>query len=188
MVENKNRNDQELKYLEDKQQLLVISQLVKEGLLTIQAKMYIWVKTIHYMQKLMELLLSERKKITDHTFLLFLSRHSQQHFKILNVQTKFGRFFYVLFCTFTRMTFLYNFITQLTYFFLRIYAIFNKKMKLFVSGREDTFQHLSSIKKEDRTIWFHVASLGEFEQAIPCLLYTSPSPRDRTRSRMPSSA
>ena len=24
--------------------------------------------------------------------------------------------------------------------------------------------------------------------AYPCLLYTSPSPRDRTRSRMPSSA
>ena len=28
---------------------------------------------------------------------------------------------------------------------------------------------------------------GEFELVI-CLLYTSPSPRDRTRSRMPSSA
>ena len=26
------------------------------------------------------------------------------------------------------------------------------------------------------------------KQATPCLLYTSPSPRDRTRSRMPSSA
>ena len=26
------------------------------------------------------------------------------------------------------------------------------------------------------------------EQAMACLLYTSPSPRDRTRSRMPSSA
>ena len=26
------------------------------------------------------------------------------------------------------------------------------------------------------------------EQDLPCLLYTSPSPRDRTRSRMPSSA
>ena len=25
-------------------------------------------------------------------------------------------------------------------------------------------------------------------QLLPCLLYTSPSPRDRTRSRMPSSA
>ena len=29
---------------------------------------------------------------------------------------------------------------------------------------------------------------GNMEQAIRCLLYTSPSPRDRTRSRMPSSA
>ena len=27
-----------------------------------------------------------------------------------------------------------------------------------------------------------------FKQYKPCLLYTSPSPRDRTRSRMPSSA
>ena len=26
------------------------------------------------------------------------------------------------------------------------------------------------------------------KEASPCLLYTSPSPRDRTRSRMPSSA
>jgi len=28
----------------------------------------------------------------------------------------------------------------------------------------------------------------DFELIMPCLLYTSPSPRDRTRSRMPSSA
>ena len=27
-----------------------------------------------------------------------------------------------------------------------------------------------------------------FDEFRPCLLYTSPSPRDRTRSRMPSSA
>ena len=27
-----------------------------------------------------------------------------------------------------------------------------------------------------------------FDQLLYCLLYTSPSPRDRTRSRMPSSA
>ena len=32
-------------------------------------------------------------------------------------------------------------------------------------------------------------SLGAaFDQDIPCLLYTSPSPRDATLSRMPSSA
>ena len=30
--------------------------------------------------------------------------------------------------------------------------------------------------------------LGSAGDALPCLLYTSPSPRDRTRSRMPSSA
>ena len=29
---------------------------------------------------------------------------------------------------------------------------------------------------------------GKFKESIGCLLYTSPSPRDRTRSRMPSSA
>ena len=29
---------------------------------------------------------------------------------------------------------------------------------------------------------------GVVEQILDCLLYTSPSPRDRTRSRMPSSA
>ena len=31
-------------------------------------------------------------------------------------------------------------------------------------------------------------SLSGINVDIPCLLYTSPSPRDRTRSRMPSSA
>ena len=37
-----------------------------------------------------------------------------------------------------------------------------------------------------------VAAKAEIEKSLPvnptCLLYTSPSPRDRTRSRMPSSA
>ena len=32
--------------------------------------------------------------------------------------------------------------------------------------------------------WIHI----DVEKAKACLLYTSPSPRDRTRSRMPSSA
>ena len=31
-------------------------------------------------------------------------------------------------------------------------------------------------------------SVGDAVEATGCLLYTSPSPRDRTRSRMPSSA
>ena len=37
--------------------------------------------------------------------------------------------------------------------------------------------------------WFHSGDLARIdEQGYLCLLYTSPSPRDRTRSRMPSSA
>ena len=43
----------------------------------------------------------------------------------------------------------------------------------------------SQLKEEDAIL---LASLAEGGHTISCLLYTSPSPRDRTRSRMPSSA
>ena len=32
------------------------------------------------------------------------------------------------------------------------------------------------------------SDIAQIEKLVDCLLYTSPSPRDRTRSRMPSSA
>ena len=35
---------------------------------------------------------------------------------------------------------------------------------------------------------FYKTTPGLIEQLIPCLLYTSPSPRDKRQSRMPSSA
>ena len=35
---------------------------------------------------------------------------------------------------------------------------------------------------------FGLKAIGKVGQNRDCLLYTSPSPRDRTRSRMPSSA
>ena len=35
---------------------------------------------------------------------------------------------------------------------------------------------------------FHDLPIAQENQSAGCLLYTSPSPRDRTRSRMPSSA
>ena len=34
----------------------------------------------------------------------------------------------------------------------------------------------------------HTVVFGDLDSPETCLLYTSPSPRDRTRSRMPSSA
>ena len=36
--------------------------------------------------------------------------------------------------------------------------------------------------------WHHVAGCRQWFKASSCLLYTSPSPRDATLSRMPSSA
>ena len=42
-----------------------------------------------------------------------------------------------------------------------------------------------AVAKENYPNTIHV---GDITQLDPCLLYTSPSPRDRTRSRMPSSA
>ena len=41
---------------------------------------------------------------------------------------------------------------------------------------------------ESEDLLFKVRTHGNFTEYVPCLLYTSPSPRDRTRSRMPSSA
>ena len=64
----------------------------------------------------------------------------------------FGRFFYALFCTFTQMNFLYNLTAHLTFFFLRIFALFNVKMKLFVAGRKETFQKLSNAPQA--LVWF----------------------------------
>jgi 3-deoxy-D-manno-octulosonic-acid transferase len=48
-------------------------------------------------------------------------------------------------------------------------ALFSHKIKLFVNGRKETFSKLSAIQKSDKTIWFHAASLGEFEQARPII-------------------
>ena len=39
----------------------------------------------------------------------------------------------------------------------------------------------------NRVAWLK-SEIGKVKKQVGCLLYTSPSPRDRTRSRMPSSA
>jgi len=63
------------------------------------------------------------------------------------------------------MMFFYNILIYLTYLLLKVIALFNTKINLFISGRKDTFNQLASINKDDKVIWLHVASLGEFEQA-----------------------
>ncbi|MBD0778351.1 3-deoxy-D-manno-octulosonic acid transferase [Maribacter sp. ANRC-HE7] len=68
------------------------------------------------------------------------------------------------------MNHIYNLIAQITWFFLKIVAFFHPKIKLFVQGRKDTFPILQkAIDKKRDVIWFHVASLGEFEQGLPVM-------------------
>ena len=65
---------------------------------------------------------------------------------------------------------IYNLLIHLASFHLRIIALFNKKMKLFVNGRKDVFEILQQkISTTDKTVWFHCASLGEFEQGAPIM-------------------
>lgn len=68
------------------------------------------------------------------------------------------------------MFILYSLLTRLAWPLLHIVALFNHKMKLFVRGRRDVFETLlQKITATDRVIWFHAASLGEYEQALPIM-------------------
>jgi 3-deoxy-D-manno-octulosonic-acid transferase len=68
------------------------------------------------------------------------------------------------------MLFLYTIIVQIVGFLLKIAALFSPKMKLFVEGRKLVFPVLEQkIKPTDKTIWFHAASLGEYEQGLPVI-------------------
>ena len=63
------------------------------------------------------------------------------------------------------MLWLYNFGIFFYGLLIRLVAPFNPKAKLFVQGRKNIFSSIrEKINPDDRTIWFHFASLGEFEQ------------------------
>ena len=60
---------------------------------------------------------------------------------------------------------------------------------VFAPG-EPIFVHGKATPKEPIIIRLFTPddTIAEFEQLMTCLLYTSPSPRDKRQSRMPSSA
>ncbi|WP_246109154.1 3-deoxy-D-manno-octulosonic acid transferase [Seonamhaeicola algicola] len=64
--------------------------------------------------------------------------------------------------------FLYNIGISLAGFALKCLTPFNDKIKLGVNGRKQTFNVLKThLNNEDKTLWFHCASLGEYEQGLP---------------------
>lgn len=73
------------------------------------------------------------------------------------------------------MGFLYQLGINLAAFFLPVSRFFSPKMKLFIDGRKQSFTVLEKqinkkqINKKQNYIWFHVASLGEYEQGLPVM-------------------
>lgn len=68
------------------------------------------------------------------------------------------------------MSFIYNFILLFASQLLKILALFSPKLNLFVQGRKSVFEILkNNIQEFDKTIWFHAASLGEYEQGLPVI-------------------
>jgi len=68
------------------------------------------------------------------------------------------------------MIFFYNISLKIYYLVVLIVSPFNKKAKQWISGRKNIFE---KIKKsgacETKNIWFHVSSLGEYEQGLPVI-------------------
>lgn len=52
---------------------------------------------------------------------------------------------------------------------VRLVSFFNPKAKLFIAGRKNIWAELSSAFPKNNVVWFHAASLGEFEQGKPVM-------------------
>ncbi|WP_459211300.1 3-deoxy-D-manno-octulosonic acid transferase [Aquimarina rhabdastrellae] len=68
------------------------------------------------------------------------------------------------------MHFLYNIFISIFQGTLPLIGLLSSKLKLFVEGRKVVFETLEAkITKDDKVIWFHCASLGEYEQGVPVM-------------------
>ncbi len=68
------------------------------------------------------------------------------------------------------MNFIYTIGILLYGFSIRVTSLFNYKAKLWVRGRRKLIENLpDNSKKQQKTNWFHCASLGEFEQGRPLI-------------------
>lgn len=69
------------------------------------------------------------------------------------------------------MNLLYRIALAFTTFLLPLVAVFSTKINHFLKGRKGLMQKLSVFRSENagNLAWFHVASLGEYEQAKPVI-------------------
>ena len=65
---------------------------------------------------------------------------------------------------------MYSFVIYIYLLAVKIVSLFNKKVRLMVNGHAAVFKILrENIKEGEPYIWFHAASLGEFEQGRPLM-------------------
>ncbi|MBQ4818508.1 glycosyltransferase N-terminal domain-containing protein [Aquimarina sp. MMG016] len=68
------------------------------------------------------------------------------------------------------MGFLYNIFISLFNSLLPVIGLFSPKLKLFVNGRKEVFKTLEKhFPAQGCVLWFHCASLGEYEQGVPVM-------------------
>jgi len=68
------------------------------------------------------------------------------------------------------MSFLYQIAIYSYSFLIRIASIFKQKAKLWITGRKNIFLKIEeTIEPDSKIVWFHSASLGEFEQGRPVI-------------------
>lgn len=64
---------------------------------------------------------------------------------------------------------LYTILIQLVEWLLPVTGLLSTKMRQFVRGRKDVYPRLASLDPKNPVIWFHAASLGEYEQGVPVM-------------------
>ena len=67
------------------------------------------------------------------------------------------------------MGFLYQIGVHLFILLMRTASLFNQKIKKGIQGRKNWTKSLNDIPKNANVIWFHCASLGEFDQGLPVM-------------------
>lgn len=68
------------------------------------------------------------------------------------------------------MKLVYQILIHCTQLILPAFRFISPKLKLFVEGRTQWKQKLAAqVSENDKIIWFHAASLGEYEQAVPLI-------------------
>ena len=67
------------------------------------------------------------------------------------------------------MSFIYSLFISFFNISLKLNSLFNEKTKKIILGRKKTKDYIKNNIKDQKVIWIHVASVGEFEQAKPII-------------------